>query len=521
MKLLTPSANNNPFSFVDFTNQQNKSGVFLIVILIIVCLYDLLSPPISVTIWRQAQTAMLTDNFMKEGFSLRGLYVGLNGHDRLMTVYEFPIYNFIVGLLFKLFGNNPFWGKLVSLFGAIITLVVFCRLVKSISNDLVVFYASLFFIFIPVNVLMFTSFQPDALGLMFLMLSIFILDKWRSTFKSVLIIGFSVCLLLCGLCKYPLLVPYIPLLILMYFFPKRRFRFPRPIELVSVFFLFMVPFVSWYLYRAYLTDPSLSGGESGAFLFGDLSRFLSPGFYVRPSIMLVMLVLCGSGCIYFLSGLRKMFAIDIMLLIGIPLYFIVVPTVTDQYYYLYAIAPIAAFFMARGVDNTASYLKRHHAVSLSYVLGVSFMLFSIFGITYVLRMDRVILPASESIRQVSAPDDLIFVVNMHDRGVGVGGHNPAVVYFTGRNGWNIQDFTPQNFENIITQINSKRDEGAKWLVVTWYTPDLEPWYSKFLPKEFNRLLKFDSKNIADKLKMCYPVVRSGDNYVILKLVHEG
>lgn len=517
MKLLTSSAGNKPSPFVDFINHQNKIVVFLIILLIIVCLYDLLSPPISVTIWRQTQTAMLTDNFMREGFSLRGLYVGLNGHDRLMVVYEFPIYNFIVGLLFKLFGNNPFWGKLVSLFGAIITLVVFRRLVKSISNDLVVFYASLFFIFIPINVLIFTSFQPDAFGLMFLILSIFILNKWRSSFKPIMIIGFSVCLLLCGLCKYPLLVPYIPLLILMYLFPKRRFRFPKPIEIVSVVFLFMVPFISWYLYRAYFTD-SVFLGESGDFLFGDLSRFLSLGFYVRSLIMLVMLVFCGSGFIYFLSGLRRISVIDIMLLIGIPLYFIVVPTVADQYYYLYAVAPIVAFFMARGVNYAVLYLKRRHVVFLIYVLNVSFILFSIFGITYVLRRDRVILPASESMRQVSAPDDLIFVVNMHDRGVSVGEYNPTVVYFSDRNGWNVQDFKPDFFENVLTQINSKRAEGAKWLFVTWYTPDLEPWYSKFLPKEFNRSLKFDSKDVADKLKMYYPIVRSGNNFAILSLV---
>ncbi len=513
MKILITGAND----LNKLSSKEGKSVVFLIVLLIIVCLYDLLSPPISATISRQAHTAILTNNFLKEGFSLKGLYMQLNGQDRLRVAYEFPIYNFIVAFLFKVFGNNPFWGKLVSFLGTIVMLVVFRRLVKSISNNLVAFYASLFFIFIPVNVLMFTSFQPDALGLMFLMLSIFILDKWRSTFKPILIIGFSVCLLLCGLCKYPLLVPYIPLFILAYLFPERRFRFPRPIELVSIAFLFIVPLVSWYLYRAHLTDPIFSGGETAAFLFGNLSRFLSPGFYARPLIMLAVLVFCGSGCIYFLFGLRRISAVEIILFIGIPLYFIVVPTVADQYYYLFAIAPIAAFFMARGMDHAVSYFKRHHVVFLGYVLGVSFILFSIFGMTYVLRRDRVILPASASMRQVSVRDDLIFVVNMHDRGVGVGGHNPTVFYFTGRNGWDIQNFNPKNFENIITQINSRRDQGAKWLLLTWYTPDLEPWYSHFLPEQFNRSPRFDSKIIADKLKRRYPVARSGDNYAILSL----
>ncbi len=500
-------------------NRQEKSILYVIGALIIICLYDLLSAPISISIARQTHTAMMTENFLKEGFSLKGLYLQLNGHDKLKWALEFPVYNFIVGLLFKVFGNNPFWGKLVSLFGAIVTLVVFRRLVKSISNELIAFYASVFFIFIPVNILMFTSFQPDALGLMFLMLSIFTLNRWQGDCKLGLIIGFSIYLLLSGLCKFPLLVPYIPLLTAMYLFPKKRFRFPRLIELVSMVFIFIVPFVSWYLYRVRLTDPILLRYERAMYLFGDLSRFLSLGFYLKPLIMMVMLLFCGSGCVYFFSGLRRISVKDIILLTGIPLYFIVIPTVADQYYYLFAIVPIVVFFMARGMDYTTVYFKKRHVVFIGYVLGVSFMLFSIFGMFYVRRMDRVILPASESMRQVSAPDDLIFVVNMHDRGVVVGSFNASVFYFSGRSGWNIQDFNPEKFENIITQINTKRNEGAKWLFVTWYTPELEPWYSKFLPKEFRRTLKFDSKDLADKLKMCYLVARSGDNYAILKLIN--
>lgn len=512
------SSSINSFSLVDLI-KQNKIVTLLACLLIIVCSYDLFSPPISVTIWRQTQTAMLTDNFLGEGFSLKGLYVGLKGHDRLMMAYEFPVYNFIVGLLFKVFNNNPFWGKLVSLFAAIITLIIFNRLVKSISNNLIAFYASLFFIILPVDVLMFTSFQPDAIGVMFLMLSIFLLNRWRNTFKIGLIFAFSISLLLCGLCKFPLLVPYIPLLILMYLFPTRKFRFPKVFELIAITTLFIIPFVSWYLYRAHFTDPMLSGGESGMFLFGDLNRFLSPGFYVRPAIMLAMIVCCGTGIVYFLFGLQRISTVELALLIGIPFYYIVVPTVADQYYYLYSVSPIAALFMAKGVDNTVSYFKRHRIVFLSYVLCASFVLFSLFGINYVLRMDRVILPASEAMRQVSQPEDLIFVLNMHDRGVGVGGSNPTVVYFTGRNGWNILDFNPDDFENIIAEINFRQDEGAIWLFVTWYTPDLEPWYFTFLPKQFKRSPKFDSKAIADEMKRHYPVVRSGNNFAILNLTH--
>lgn len=500
-------------------NKQNKISFLLISLLIIVCLYDLLSPPTSVTIYRQAQTAMLTDNFVKEGFTLKGLYLGLQGHGRLMAVNEFPVYNFIVGIFYKLFNNNAFWGKLVSFFSALFTMLIFRILVKSISNDLIAFYAPFFFILLPVNVLMFTSVQPDALGLMFLLLSIFMLNRWRHSFNIIWIIGYSVFLLLGGLCKYPLLVPYIPIYILMFFFPRRKFRFPSVIEILVIGVLFIIPFISWYLYRSNLTDPSLLKGEFSMFLFGDLKRFLSPSFYIRPAIMQCMLVFCGPGIIYFFFGLRRLSAVDFALLSGIILYYIVVPTAAKQYYYLYAITPITAFFMAKGVNVAVLYYKNHRFFldKTLYFSFIFFVLFALFGIVYVLRKDRVILPASEAMRQVSQPEDLIFVVDMHERSSNVGGANPAVVYFSGRKGWNIQDFKPDDLVNTVAQINSKRDKGAKWLFVTWFTADLEPWYSKYLPRRFKRAPDFNSKFIADELKRRYPMVRSGNNFAILSL----
>jgi len=508
------------FSLAGLINDQNKSLIFLTILLVLSCFYDLISGPYSTTMWRQAQTAMITDNYVREGFSLQGLYVGLKGNEKLMMAYEFPVYNFIVGLLFKVFNHNPFWGKLLSLVASIVTLIFFYRLVKSISNNSMAFYASLFFVLLPIDVLMFAAFQPDALGVMFMMISLFILNKWRGTFSINLIIGFSVTLLLAGLCKFPILIPYMPIAILMYFFPTGKFRFPTIVELAIIAALFLIPFVSWYLYRVNLTDPVLlsKGFERKLFFIGDLSRFLSPGFYVKPAMMLTLMVCCGTGTIYFLSGLRKISGVELALLVGIPLYYIIIPTVADQNYYLYYITPIVALFMAKGAHNTASYLKKHQLAFIHYILTASFVFFSFFGINHVLRMDGVMEPLSGAVQQSTQPKDLVFVVPMHDRSMWVGGYNPSVVYCIKRNGWNIQHFQPGNFKNTIEEINSKRDEGAKWLVITWYTEDLEPWYYfPFLPKEFTRKPAFDSKAIADELKQQYPVHSSGNNFAILKL----
>jgi hypothetical protein len=148
---------------------------------------------------------------------------------------------------------------------------------------------------------------------------------------------------------------------------------------------------------------------------------------------------------------------------------------------------------------------------------VSVVVFMVFGWNYVLRRDQVILPATKSMRELSMMDDLIFVINMHDRGVGVGGDNPSFEYFAGRKGWNVAPFTPNSIDKIISQIESKRVLGARWLIVTWYTPELEPWYSQFLPHPFRRAPAFDSEAVASELRHRYPMARSGTNFMILNL----
>jgi len=99
----------------------NPSRIYWLLILAIllfsVSLYDLFSPPITPTCARQTWTAMLTENFVKEGFSLKGLYLNVFGNEKKMVVQEFPIYNFITGLFYYYINNNIFWGKFVSLLG--------------------------------------------------------------------------------------------------------------------------------------------------------------------------------------------------------------------------------------------------------------------------------------------------------------------------------------------------------------------------------------------------------------------
>src|SRR5512143_990020 len=101
----------------------------------------------------------------------------------------------------------------------------------------------------------------------------------------------------------------------------------------------------------------------------------------------------------------------------------------------------------------------------------------------VVRQNKIIYEAAHAVDETTRPNDLIFVMNMHNRTNGFGGNNPTLFYLAHRRGWNISpSFT---LESSLQQIEKRRSEGAQWLVLTWYTPDLEPPVHKYFPAGTN------------------------------------
>ena len=105
---------------------------------------------------------------------------------------------------------------------------------------------------------------------------------------------------------------------------------------------------------------------------------------------------------------------------------------------------------------------------------------------------------------------------MHDRGTAIGSNNTSLFYLADRKGWAIWgDYN--DFKEISIQVSSKQKQGAKWLVITWYTPELEPWFANFTPKNLRRDPGVDGKGLYAYLKDNYPVVRVGRNYAVMRL----
>ena len=501
----------------------------LLFLLTILSLYDLmLQQFIAPTILRQTHTAMLTENFVKEGFKIKGLYPNIFGTQKPVMAFEFPVYNSIVGLFFKVFGFNLFWGKLVSFLSSVISLVCICRLLKDAYNDRVAILGGLFFILSPLGMMLRTAFQPDSLALMFVMLALIALSKWYYKRSVVSMLIFAIFLLLGGLAKYPVIMPFLPLISLAFFTKNDRFHLPdvRSIAIITVIFVF--PFLAWYLSCVNITDARLAylASDRSMFLIGDLKRFLSLFYYINPTYSIVMLGCSGVGALFLAFGLRNLSPVDKALLFGIPFYFIIIPTVKDQHYYLFACTPVFAFFMAKGWLALLETCKSRQMMLTKNVLFILFVACFSFLSLYamVLRNDRVMVNSAQTVNSLSKPDDLVFAVTMHNRTAIFGGINSTFFYFAKRKGWNVdlgvfKQLDQNILDKIKIQAETKRKEGAKWMIITWYTPDLESPVDAYLPVSARTRVDpgIDGSIAYDMLKKEYETAFQGKNYAVLKL----
>jgi dolichyl-phosphate-mannose-protein mannosyltransferase len=489
-------------------------------LLALLSLTDLLSPPISPTISRQTQTYAQTAHFVESGFAFEGLTIDIDGAKPFHLAYEFPLYQTIVGVLFAAFGFAFIWGKLVSLAAALISVGLFAKLVSQQYPETVARRAALFMASSPITLLVSTAFQPDALAVAFGAGAAMALILWRQTQTLARWLVFLLLLLAAALAKFVVLVPFIPFFIALLLWHGRQWRKPTLPELVLGLFVVVVPFLAWNLFRLNLVDPRLLVAEREMFLVGDLSRFLSASFYVKPAWILGAMVMCGSGAILAAFGLRHLDSIGWALLSGLPLYYVLVPTAAQQTYYAWPLVPLLALLMARGT----LWLERvspDHPGRIRAAIAVCWFAGFVVAAPYTLRHDDVSLAAARAVRDVSDPDDLLVVMNMHDRGVGVGGINSTIMTLSGRRGWNVRFDSPE-VGQLREQIDVRRREGARWLVTTWFTPDLDPWFSRFLPASFSRVPRFsgvpvDGRGITEQIATCLSLSVRGSNFAVMRL----
>ena len=120
--------------------------------------------------WRQADTAAVSRNFIKEGFNpfipkyddMSKQANGLDNPQRYRFV-EFPILNTIIAGVWSITGINEAYARMVTVFITLGSILLLYFLVRSFSGKTIAFLSVFFFATIPYNVFYSSAILPGPL----------------------------------------------------------------------------------------------------------------------------------------------------------------------------------------------------------------------------------------------------------------------------------------------------------------------------------------------------------------------
>lgn len=255
--------------------------------------------------WRQSDTASIARLFLENGFHLLYPQIYWGGDGPGYVEAEFQLYSFTVAVLYKLFGEHLWLGRLVSLLLSIPTLLIFHLLARRMLPAREALGALIFFALSPLYLRYSVAFMPEATVLFFYVAALYAFLRWIET-------AGPAWLILCGVMTAAAILVkptaihiglIFLLLIVRRWGPARLLRG----DLWRFALISLLPALLWYWHARGLylrhgnTFGVLSGGDSK---LGGPRYWLDPAFYASLARLELAWLLTPLGCVPAILGLR-------------------------------------------------------------------------------------------------------------------------------------------------------------------------------------------------------------------------
>ncbi|MBI4991163.1 glycosyltransferase family 39 protein [Candidatus Gottesmanbacteria bacterium] len=345
-------------------------------------LYHLTYPLLDAHFFRQTQTATIALNFYNHGINLLQTELDIFGigKEKYITL-EFPLYEAIVAVFYKIFFESSIWGRVVSILASFLgAWYLFKLVVLLVRNEKIAFFSSFFFLFAPLNMFYQRSFMIEPLVITLLLSGIFYFCHFVNfnDKKSYLL---SVVLLTLGFIHKGIYGPFWLLPITVYYLKKRSFR-----EIFSAKFILalIVPLAVLFFWQKHVDYINTVNGHEyftsynkghmewnfgsamdrlSFALWGSYLQQLLNGIFLKPGLVIFLIGLAFIPKIknssFFLSGL-----------ISQIIYFIVFFKIQSHNYYQAVMIPVFSVFMSIGFVKVSELVKNNHFGSY---LKISFM----------------------------------------------------------------------------------------------------------------------------------------------------
>lgn len=414
--------------------------IFLLVFLfcISIRLWHINNPLLDEHSWRQTASAMVarnyveTPNFFKPQTDFEYRYPG-----------AFGLYEYVVGILGKIFGYSDILGRLVSLVIFLIGFVYFYRLVYRFWGHSIALWASAFYSFFPVSVFYSRSFQTDSgmvsLGIIFL----YYFTLWvnRKKIKYLIISAFLANL------TFLFKLPSVYLLIAAtgYWFIKERWQFVKDRRwYIFVVFSLILP-LFYQLYVPIATNGRIYSAIFEQDKFGSIPVYLSFEFWFKtflPWGNLFEYHYMHAGYILLLLGIfKKVQKIEqwffYVWMFSVFMFFIVAAKGMHHEYYSLPLMPVACVFIGRFLGDFYAGISKRWSVGRieKFKIGlVSFMVLYSFVFSMIRLHDRLkinprYLEIAEVVNKNTKPQNLVVVLDKSE---------PEILYYSHRKGMHIR-----------------------------------------------------------------------------------
>lgn len=446
---------------------QRKTSTILLLILafaLAVRLVHIDFPVGGFAAWRQADTAAMSRNFFEQGYDFFRPQIDWGGNGPGYVETEFPLYQYLVALLYGLFGPQEWLGRALSTACALLSVVGLFLFVRKVFNQRVALWAAGFYALGPLNIFYSRAFMPESMMLMASVWGVFFFYRWTTEDRLSDLALSALCIALAALLKITALFLGVPLLWLAW--SKFRWAFLSKPVLWTYATLVLVLVGVWY-YHAHMLYLQ-SGLTFGIWLpgknkWGMVGPLFSLKFYNDVFFKSIAeRHLTYAGFFLFLIGLflhRESPAERLFdwWLIGF-LFFVAVVTTGNQiheYYQLPVVIP-AAVFVGKALDRFtrrgAWQEGRRTLTAVVWCCLVFFLLLSAHRVYHYLKGEDPSGPLfqlADAVQQYSAAGDLVIAFDDYD---------PIFLYRSHRKGWHCT--VAELSEKFLDE---KSQQGAKLL----------------------------------------------------------
>jgi hypothetical protein len=486
-----PSQNDDPTTLTDegilpplkrlpLPSLENFSLAALLLLAVIVRLIKISQPYVDDWSFKQGTIAMIAENFYRNGFNIFYPQINWAGNSPGYIGTEFPLVPFLASLLYIPFGVREWVGRAVSIVFFSLSLPFLYLLVKKISDQRSAIFAAAIYALAPLSIFASRSFMSDMTSLSFSIMALYLFSRWSERADSLpLLLAASLTTGLAILIKASAVIIGLPLLYMAWEeHGARLFRQPKLWVFAG---LSLILPAAWYMH-AYLISVSYAphkfAGSEGMAL-ADLPSYALivrrlVGSSLTPFIAAAMIV----G--FFLPFPAKHGRMFHWWLAAIALFAFLAGLGNRHPWYQLPAVPVAAALGGRAFDFA---LRRLRALTGSkiaepLVAVVILVTFSWFSYRCVKPLyDPWAIPLRKAGHEIDriAPHDALAIF--------VADGDSSQIYYSRRKGWHAFDDsdwgTPLSSEQAITDLETLRKRGARYLVFTQHTVWWLDYYQDF------------------------------------------